>query len=45
VISTETKSSILQWVALASDVEPANPVGNQEMLGLMVELDRILGEE
>ena len=41
-LSNETKSSILQLTSLANDVEPANPVGNQEMLDLMVGLDKIL---
>ena len=44
-LSTETKSSILQLASFASDAEPAGPVGNQEMLGLMVGLDQILGEQ
>ena len=41
-LSKETKSSLLQLTSLANDVEPANPVGNQEMLDLMVGLDKIL---
>jgi hypothetical protein len=43
-LSAETKSSLLQLASLASDEEPTVPVGNQQMLGLMVELDQILGE-
>lgn len=43
-LADETKSSLLQLIALASDVEPAAPVTNQEMLGLMVELDHVLSE-
>jgi hypothetical protein len=44
-LSKETKASLLQLASLASDEEPAGPVGNQEMLALMVELDQILSEQ
>ncbi|MCC6455433.1 MAG: hypothetical protein IT328_10850 [Caldilineaceae bacterium] len=42
-LPTETKSVILQLVAMASDEEPQTAAGNQEMLGLLVELDQVLG--
>ena len=42
-LSSETKSALLQLITLASDEEPATPVGSQEMLALMVGLDQILG--
>lgn len=41
-LSNEMKATILQMTALASDVEPVDTIGNNEMLGLMVELDQIL---
>jgi hypothetical protein len=44
-LSKETKSSLMQLASLASDEEPEGPVGNQEMLALMVELDQILSEQ
>jgi hypothetical protein len=43
-IAPETKSAILQLVSLADDVEPAAPVSNQAMMGLMIGLDQILNE-
>jgi hypothetical protein len=43
-LSNETKNSLLQLVALAVDEKPTPPVGSQEMLKLMVELDQILGQ-
>ena len=39
-----TKRSILQLISLANDEAPPTTVGNTEMLGLMVDLDRILSE-
>jgi hypothetical protein len=42
-LPTETKSVILQLVSMASDEEPQTAAGNQEMLGLMMELDQLLG--
>ena len=44
-LSSEMKSSILQLASLANDAEPTSPVGNQEMLSLMVTLDQVLGEQ
>ena len=41
-LSNEMKATLLQMTALASDVESVDTVGNNEMLGLMVELDHIL---
>ena len=43
-LADDTKSSLMQLIALASDVEITVPVTNQEMLGLMVELDHLLAE-
>lgn len=45
VLSSEIKSSILQLASLANDAQPAGPVGNKEMLSLMVALDQVLAEQ
>lgn len=43
-LAQETRSTIQQLVALADDSSPTVPVSNQEMLGLLVELDEILAD-
>jgi hypothetical protein len=44
-LSTDTKASLLQLIALTEDEEPATAVGSQGMLALMVGLDQILGKQ
>lgn len=43
-LAPEIKSTIIQLATLAQDDGPSGPVSNQEMLGLLVQLDEILGE-
>jgi hypothetical protein len=44
-MAQEVKHTIVQLTTLAQDEGPHEPVGNQEMLGLLVQLDEILGEQ